>query len=58
MFDVTFLIPDYPDWQDEEDFTSPEPDSEMPDREQERLFEELCEMIDQGAFDPNRELPF
>lgn len=56
--DVTFLIPDYPE-QDETDFTTPsDPDELMPDSEKERLFEELCEMADSGAFDPDKELPF
>lgn len=57
MFDVTFLIPDYQEWWNEEDCV-PDPDSEIPDQEKERLFEELCKMIDAGAFDPDRELPF
>ena len=58
MFDVTFLIPDYPDWQEEEDITPPSPDELMSEVEKERLFEELCALADSGAFDPNRELPF
>jgi hypothetical protein len=56
MYDVTFLIPDYTDWQDEEDFTPPDPDSGMPETERDRLFEELCAMIDAGAFDPENEI--
>ena len=55
MFDVTFLIPDYTNW-DEHDFTSLDPDSEMPESEKERLFEELCAMIDSGAYDPDNEI--
>lgn len=57
MWDVTFLIPDYPDWP-EEDFTPPAPDEVMADDEEERLFFELCEQFMMGAFDPERELPF
>lgn len=57
MFDVTFLIPDYPDWPEEREFTPPEPDSEMLDGERDRLFEELCILADSGAFEPDRELP-
>lgn len=54
MFDVTFLIPDYPEpsW----DFMPNPPDDEMPDWEKERLFDELCAWIDAGAFDPEREI--
>lgn len=58
MYDVTFLIPDYPDWQDEENFTPPEPDEVMAEDEEERLFFELCERFVDGAFDPEKELPF
>lgn len=56
MYDVTFLIPDY--WQDEEDFTPPEPDEVMAEGEKERLFFELCERFADGALDPEGELPF
>lgn len=56
MFDATFLIPDYPDWQETLDIETPDPDSIIPDREKERLFEELCTMIDAGAFDPDQEI--
>ncbi len=55
MYDVTFLIPD---WHEEEDFTPIEPDEVMADGEEERLFFELCERFVEGAFDPERELPF
>jgi len=58
MWDVTFLIPDYPDWQEEEDYIPLEPDEVMADGEEERLFFELCERFVEGAFDPERELPF
>lgn len=58
MYDVTFLIPDYPDWWNEEDYVPPEPDTVMTDGEEERLFFELCERFANGAFDPERELPF
>lgn len=56
MFDVTFLIPDYPDWQEEMEVIPSDPDSEMPESEKDRLFEELCAMIDSGAFDPDNEI--
>lgn len=55
MYDVTFLIPDL---HEEEDFTPPEPDDVMAEGEEERLFFELCERFVDGAFDPERELPF
>lgn len=58
MLDVTFLIPDYQDWQEQLDYMPPSPDDLIPDREADRLFEKLCAMADSGAFDPERELPF
>jgi|YNPBryunderm2012_1023409.scaffolds.fasta_scaffold91371_2 hypothetical protein len=59
MFDVTFLIPDYPNWWDDgSDYVPPAPDDVMPDRERERIEMEIFELIDAGAFDPERELPF
>ncbi len=58
MYDITFLIPDYPDWQDELDCTPPSPDDLIPDCEDQRLFEELCALADDGAFDQEREIPF
>ncbi len=57
MFDVTFLIPDYPEWQDQ-DYTPPDPYEDMPDWECERLFEDLCIRIDIGAFNPDHEILF
>lgn len=57
MFNVTLVIPDYPD-----DFGAfiippcpipPCPDDEMPDSERDRLFEELFARIDAGEFDEN-----
>ncbi len=56
MYDVTFLIPDYSDWQDEEDFMPPCPEDEMTDQERERLDMELYQMVDRGAFDPDNEI--
>lgn len=56
MFDVTFLIPDYADEEDGHDFIPPDPDSEMLESEKDRLFEELCAMIDSGAYDPDNEI--
>ena len=53
MFDVTFLIPDYPDgWDDGSDcvYTPPDPEEVIPEHEKNRLFEDLCRMIDTGAF--------
>jgi len=54
MFDVSFLIPDYSEW--DEEYIPPEPDDVMPDRERERLDMELYDLIDAGAFDPEREI--
>lgn len=54
MFDVTFLIPDYPYWQ--EIIEPPDPDEIMPEDEKERLFEELCAWIDSGALDLEQEI--
>jgi len=56
MFDVTFLIPDYPDYWEQFHSDPIDPDDDMPESEKERLFEELCQMIDSGAFDPEREI--
>ncbi|MEZ0396808.1 MAG: hypothetical protein ABWK53_10325 [Anaerolineales bacterium] len=56
MFDVTFLIPDYPDWIEMSRVAPSDPDEIMPADEKEHLFEELCAMIDAGAFDPEREI--
>jgi len=53
--DMTYRIPYYS--VPETDFP-PDPDNEIPDREKERLFNELCVLIDSGAFDPEKELPF
>jgi hypothetical protein len=55
MFDVTFIIPDY-DEPMEWIFTPTCPDDEMPEAEKDRLFEELCVRIDDGEFDPEREI--
>lgn len=55
MFDVTFLIPDYPDWE-EYTPTPHDPYEDISDRERERLDMELYELIDAGAFDPEREI--
>jgi len=52
--DMTYRIPDC--GEPETDFP-PDPD-DIPELEKERLFEELCAMIDSGAFDPEKELPF
>lgn len=49
MYDVTFLIPDYSDL--DEDFTPPPPEEQMSSLEEQRLFEELCALADNGAFD-------
>ncbi len=56
MFDITFLIPDYPDWNDDSNYMPPCPDDEMPNREKERLNMEIYYAIDAGAFDPNNEI--
>lgn len=45
----------FPEWQDEE-VILPDPDSEMPESEKERLFEELCKQFMAGAFDPELEI--
>lgn len=52
----TFLIPDY----DPEEYAPYPacPDEEMVEAEKDRLFYELCAMIDSGALDPDRELPY
>lgn len=55
MFDVTFLIPDYGE-EDFGDYTPPCPDDVITDAERERLYEELFQQIDAGAFDPDREI--
>jgi len=54
MFDVTLLIFEY----DEPDvlFAPPNPDIEIPERERERLDNEMMRLIDSGAFDPANEL--
>jgi hypothetical protein len=55
MFDVTLLIPDYDEpmaWY----FVPTCPDDEMPEAEKDRLFEDLCARIDDGEFDPEREI--
>lgn len=57
MIDVTFFIPDWRD-EDEQDFIPPDPYEDMPQSERERLDREIDELIEIGAFDPEREIPF
>lgn len=54
MYDMTFYIPD----NDDPEFSDLPtcPDDEIPDHERERLDNELYQLIDQGAFDPDLEL--
>ncbi len=54
--DITYWIPDYDEL--DFDFTPPDPEDEIADREKERLFDELCVLIDSGAFDPDNEVPY
>lgn len=54
MYDVTFSIPEYDDPEASDLPTCP--DDEIPDRERERLDNELYRLIDQGAFDPDLEV--
>ncbi|NPV77936.1 MAG: hypothetical protein HPY59_16365 [Anaerolineae bacterium] len=58
MYDVTFLIPDYPDWQNEMDYIPPDPGELMPERVKNELFDEFCDLLESGAFDQDRELPY
>ena len=53
IHDVSYDIPDYKEFSDDD--LPPEPDEEIPADERERLFEELCRFIDAGKYDPKRE---
>jgi hypothetical protein len=55
MFDVTLIIPNYDEPMDRY-FVPTCPDDEMPEAEKDRLFEDLCARIDDGEFDPEREI--
>lgn len=53
--DATFYIPDYDDVEEIETY---DPEDEMPYTERERLDMELDDLIDAGAFEPEREILF
>jgi hypothetical protein len=52
--DIMFQILDYDE--PEIGYRPQCPDDEIPKCEKERLFEELCALIDAGAFDPANEI--
>lgn len=54
MFDIPILILEYDENSDV--FEPPCPEKIIPDRERNRLDEELFELIDSGAFDPVNEV--
>ena len=49
---VTTVVP----WEIVEDTISPAPEEVIPEREQERLDQELYALVDLGAYDPENEV--